>query len=86
MRKLYSMLIFDVQSDVIVDNRLSRNPIWLEDVNGNNLMSEDKPFAERIKGNCFKQEFSTGKKAGLQLKTYKQPKPLVYEKFEIQIP
>lgn len=77
---------FDIQSDAIVDNKLSRNPIWLEDADGKNLMLEDKSFAERMKGNSFKQEFSTGKKDGLQLKTYKSPKPTMYEEFEIKIP
>lgn len=81
-----TIVYFDIQSDAIVDNRLSINPIWLEDANGKNLILEDKPFAERIKGNSFKQEFSTGEKEGLQLKTYKSPKPTVYEGFEIKIP
>ena len=77
---------FDIPSDAIVDNKLSRNPIWLEDANGKNLMLEDKPFAERVKGNSFKQEFSTGEKDGLQLKTYKSPKSTMYEEFVIEIP
>lgn len=77
---------FDIQSDAIVDNKLLRNPIWLEDANGKNLMVEDNPFAERIKGNSFKQEFATGEKEGLQLKTDKLPKPTMYEEFEIEIP
>lgn len=81
-----TIVYFDVQSDTIFDNRLSRNPIWLVDANGNHLMLEDKPFAERIKGNSFKQEFSTGKKKGLQLKTIKSPIPTMYEEFEIEIP
>lgn len=81
-----TILHFDIQSDAIVDNRLSRNPIWLEDANGKYLMLEDKPFAERIQGNSFKQGFSTGEQDGLQLKTNKSPKPTMFEEFEIEIP
>lgn len=81
-----TIVYFDIQSDAIIDNRLSRNPIWLVDANGKNLMLEDKPFAERIKGNSFKQEFSASKKKGLQLKTIKSSKPTMYEEFEIEIP
>lgn len=81
-----TVVYFDVQSDVIIDNKLSRNPIWLEDEEGNHLMLKDKPFPERIEGNHFKQEFPTGKKDGLLLKTYKLPKPIMYEPFEIEIP
>lgn len=77
---------FDVQSESIIDNRLSRNAIWVEDATGKNLMVDDKPFAERIKGNSFKQEFATGKKEGLLIKTMKYPKPIMYEEFEIAIP
>ncbi|KAB2334882.1 DUF4179 domain-containing protein [Cytobacillus depressus] len=80
------VVYFDVQSDAIIENNLSRNPIWLEDTNGKHLMSKDKPFAERIEGNKFKQEFATGKKKGLLLKTIKYPNPITYEEFEIEIP
>ncbi|MEH7121887.1 DUF4179 domain-containing protein [Bacillus sp. JJ1773] len=79
------VLYFDLQSDVIVDNKLSRNSLWLEDAIGKNLMLEDKPFAERIEGNEFKQEFAAGKKKGLKIKTYKYPKPITYEEFKIDI-
>ncbi|MBU8879001.1 DUF4179 domain-containing protein [Bacillus sp. FJAT-29790] len=78
------VVYFDVQSDCIVDK--ASNPIWLEDANGKNLMVKDKPDAERIEGNSYKQEFSTGKKKGLQLKTHKYPKTITYEAFEIDIP
>lgn len=81
-----TIMYFDLQSDVIVDNKLSRNSLWLEDANGKNLMLEDKPFAERIEGNTFKQEFADSKKKGLKIKTYKYPKPIMYEEFKIDIP
>lgn len=81
-----TIVYFDIQSDAIVDNRLSISPIWLEDAKGNYLMLEEKPFPERLKGNSFKQEFSARKKDGLQIKTYKSPKPITYEPFEIEIP
>lgn len=80
------VVYFEVQDDIIYDNQLSRNQIWLEDVSGKNLMSNDKPMAERIEGNRFKQEFATSEKEGLQLKTYKLPKPIMYEEFEMDIP
>ncbi|MFZ3591766.1 DUF4179 domain-containing protein [Bacillus sp. DJP31] len=80
------IVYFAVPSDTIVDNKLSRNPIWLEDGNGKNLVSEDNPYAERIEGNRFKQEFATGEKEGLKLRTYKSPKPIIYEEFEIEVP
>lgn len=81
-----TIIHFEVESDFIIDNHSSRNPIWLEDANGKNLFSEDKPLPERIEGNRFKQEFATGKSKGLQLKTYKLSKPDMYEAFEIEIP
>ncbi|WP_313800779.1 DUF4179 domain-containing protein [Cytobacillus sp.] len=80
------VIYFDMQTDAIVDNKASRNPIWLEDADGNNLSLKDKPFAERIKGNSFKQEFSLGVKKGIQIKTVKYPKPILYEEFVIDIP
>lgn len=80
------VVYFDVQSDVIIDNKLSRNPIWLEDANGKNLMLEDRPYAVRIEGNSFKQEFATSKKDGLVVKTRKFSKPTTYESFEIELP
>lgn len=76
---------FEVQSDAIIDNHASRNGIWLEDANGKPLMSKDKPFAERIEGNHFQQEFAAGEKKGLQLKTNKMPKPIMFEEFKIDI-
>ncbi len=80
------VIYYQVESDVIVDNYSSLNPIWLEDAKGNNLYSEDNPLPERIKGNHFKQEFTTGNKKDLILKTVKQPKSVMYEAFEIEIP
>ncbi|HHW35733.1 MAG TPA: DUF4179 domain-containing protein [Bacillales bacterium] len=76
------VLYFDVQSDSIVDNMLSRNSIWLEDATGKSLVVAP----ERIKGNSFKAEFPTGKKKGLLIKTMKYPKLIMYEQFEIDIP
>lgn len=77
---------FDVQSDVVIDNKLALNPIWLEDAKGKKLFFEDAPFAERIEGNHFKQQFPIKKKEGLQLKTFKFPKPIIFEPVEIEIP
>lgn len=77
---------YEVQSDAIIDNHSSFNPFWVEDTNGKRLLSKDNPFPERIEGNRFKQEFGTEEKKGLQLKTFKYPKPIMYEEFELEIP
>ncbi|MEK4538538.1 DUF4179 domain-containing protein [Peribacillus sp. FSL K6-1552] len=81
-----TVMYFDLQSDAIVGNKLSRNSLWLEDANGKSLLLEDNPLAERIEGNTFKQEFAASKNKGLQIKTYKFPKPIMYEEFKIDIP
>jgi hypothetical protein len=80
-----SIVEFEVVSDAIIDNQASRNPIWMEDGNGKNLMSNDKPMAERIDGNTFRQEFVTGEKKGLKLKTYQMAKPVFYEEFVVEL-
>lgn len=80
------IVYFDVQSDEIYDNRLSRNPIALENASGYNLTLEDAPFAEKIEGNSFKQVFKMSEKKGLQLVTFEYPKPVTYEAFEIELP
>jgi hypothetical protein len=80
-----TIVYFDIQSDAIIDNHASQISLKLEDANGKNLMMKETPMAERIPGNSFKKEFATGKKKGLKLKTYKQPKPIMYEEFEIDI-
>lgn len=81
-----TVIYYEVENDFIVDNYVSNNSIWLEDAKGNYLFSEDNPLPERIEGNHFKQEFTTGKKKDIILKTVKQPKPILYEAFEIDIP
>lgn len=81
-----TVVYFDIESESIINDHASEKPIYLEDANGKNLVLEDKPYAERIKGNSFKQEFATGKKEGLKLKTYKMPMPVLYEEFVIEIP
>jgi hypothetical protein len=79
------IVYFDLQSDVIVDDKLSRYSFRLEDANGKDLFLADQPFAERIEGNTFKQEFAAGSKKGLQIKTYQFSKPITYEEFIIDI-
>lgn len=81
-----TVVYFDIESQAIINENASENSIHLVDANGKNLRLDEKPFAERIKGNSFKQEFATGKKEGLKLKTYKMPLPVLYEEFEIVIP
>ncbi len=81
-----TVIFYEVKSDFITDNYASHNPVWLEDGKGNNLYSKDNPLPVRIEGNHFKQEFITGKKKELFVKTVKQPKPVMYEAFEIEIP
>lgn len=78
-----TVVYFTLNSDAIVDEKLSQNPIWMEDANGNNLIVEDKPFAERVEGNKFKQEFKAGE--GLKIKSYKYLKPVMYEEFIIDV-
>lgn len=81
-----TVVYFEVKSEAVIDNRTSVNPVWIEDENGKRLIVDEKPFAERIKDNRFKQEFKTGKKKGLKLKTHHQPMPEIFEGFEIEIP
>jgi hypothetical protein len=80
-----TILEFEVENDMIIHNQFSWNPIWMEDRHGKNLGSDKKPIAERIEGNTFKQEFMTGNKKGLKLKTYQLPKPTVYEEFIVKL-
>lgn len=77
---------FDIQSDSIYDNRLSRNPLWLEDDQGNSLVLEDSPFAQRIEGNSFKQVFKVSELEKAQIVTFQYPKPIMYEEYEIEVP
>lgn len=81
-----TVVYFDIESEAIINENALENQIYLVDANGKNLGLDEKPFAERIKGKSFKQEFATGKKEGLMLKTYKMPLPVLYEEFEIEIP
>ncbi|WP_017753996.1 DUF4179 domain-containing protein [Calidifontibacillus oryziterrae] len=76
---------YEVQSDAVIDDHASSNAIMVIDENGNNLISEEKPLPERIEGNSFKQEYVTKETKGLQLKTFKFPKPITYGEIEIQI-
>lgn len=76
---------FEVQSDTIIDNHVSRNPIYIQHSNGNNLLSMEKPMAERIHGNTFRQEFETGKKQGLKLVTYEYRKPILFDEFIVNL-
>lgn len=81
-----TIIYYDVKSAAVLDNNASMNPLWIEDANGKKLILDEKPFAERIKGQSFKKGFDTGKKVGLTLKTRHQPLPEMYEGFEIDIP
>lgn len=80
------VMYYDLQTDEIIDNVLSRNALGLEDAEGNSLWSKDGVLAERIEGKSYKQEFETSGKNGLQIKTYKFPKTIMYEEFNIDIP
>lgn len=79
------VMYYDLQTDAIVDNELSRNALGLVDAKGNSLTPKDGGLAKRIEGNSYKQEFVTGGKKGLQIKTYKFPMPMMYEEFMIDI-
>lgn len=80
------VMYYDLQTDEIVDNEISRNALGLEDAKGNSLWSKDGVLAEHIEGKSYKQEFETSEKNGLQIKTYKFPKPIMYEEFDIDMP
>jgi hypothetical protein len=81
-----TIVYYDVKSEAVLDNHASMNPLWIEDAKGKKLILDEKPFAERIKGQSFKKEFATGKKKGLTLKTRHQPLAEMLEGFEIEIP
>lgn len=81
-----TIVYYDVNSEAILDNNASMNPLWIEDANGKKVILDEKPFAERIEHKSFKKEFDTGNKKGLTLKTLHQPLPEMYEGFEIEIP
>ncbi|CAM3807494.1 DUF4179 domain-containing protein [Mesobacillus thioparans] len=81
-----TIVYYNVKSEAVIDNNASMNPLWIEDENGEKLLLDEKPFAERIKDHSFKKEFNTGKKKGLTLKTRHQPLPEMFEGFEIDIP
>lgn len=81
-----TVIYYEVYSDFVIDNYVSQNPVWIEDAEGNNLYSEENPLPERIEGNLFRQEFITGNKEDLIIKTYKYSKPAQYEPIEIEIP
>lgn len=80
------IVYFDVNSEFLYDNRLTRNPIWLEDEHGNNLVLEEAPFAKRIEGNSFKQVFKASELERAHLATFQYPKPIMYDEFELQVP
>lgn len=80
------IVYFDVNSESLYDNRLTRNPIWLEDEHGNNLMLEEAPFAKRIEGNSFKQVFKESEIERAHLATFQYPEPILYDEFEVQVP
>lgn len=80
------IVYFDVNSESLYDNRLTRNPIWLEDEHGNSLVLEEAPFAKRIEGNSFKQVFKASEIERAHLATFQYPKPIMYDEFELQVP
>lgn len=76
---------FEVVSDFPYDGHLKHNGIDLETSSGKKLVSTEKPYAERVKGNLYMQEFETSKE-DLVITTFKYPQPVMLESIDIQIP
>ncbi len=76
-------VFFNVLNEKVIGHPLPPKHIWLEDSQGKAIMSADSP--QRVKKDTFKIEFMTKMQNGLKLKTYKYPKPEIYEEFQVEI-
>ncbi|MEH7236729.1 DUF4179 domain-containing protein [Bacillus sp. JJ1562] len=81
-----TVVYFEAESAFPFDDNLTRNRTWLESKDGKDLSFQEAPFAERIKGNLFKQEFKATKNKGVKFKAYQIPNPIMFETFEIKLP
>ncbi|MDR4889719.1 DUF4179 domain-containing protein [Fredinandcohnia sp. QZ13] len=81
-----TVVYFELDSEFPFDDNLTMNRTWLESKDGKDLTFQDNPFAKRIKGNLFMQEFEATKTKDVKFKATKLPKPITFEPFEITLP
>ncbi|MEH7381020.1 DUF4179 domain-containing protein [Bacillus sp. JJ1533] len=81
-----TVVYFELNSEFPFDDNLTMNRTWLESKDDKDLSFQDDPFAQRIKGNLFKQEFKTTKSKDVKFKAYNIPNPIVFEPFEVTLP
>ncbi|MEH7225328.1 DUF4179 domain-containing protein [Bacillus sp. JJ1566] len=81
-----TVVYFELDSEFPFDDNLTMNRTWLESKDGKDLSFQDKPFAKRIKGNLFMQEFEATKTKDVKFKAAKIPKPVMFDPFEITLP
>ncbi|WP_010676668.1 DUF4179 domain-containing protein [Bacillus timonensis] len=81
-----TIVYFEVDSDFPFDDNLTRNRTWVESEDGKDLSIQDNPFAKRVKGNLFKQEFKATNKKDIVFKAYQIPNPSMFEPFKITLP
>jgi hypothetical protein len=81
-----AIVYFEVKSEFAFDGNFSGNQIWLEDRKGNDLTIDAKPYATRVKGNLYMQEFKVDKIKDLKIVTLKFPMPIMYEGFKVTLP
>lgn len=81
-----TIVYFEMKSKFAFDGNFSGNRIWLEDSKGNDLTIDAKPYATRVKGNLYKQEFKVDKTEDLKIVTLKFPMPIMYEGFKVTLP
>lgn len=82
-----TVVYFKVESDFAFDGNFNHNRIWLEDHKGRDLTLDGKPYAERVEGNFYKQEFKpVNDKKNTKVVTREFPEPVMYEGFKVQLP
>jgi hypothetical protein len=78
------VLYYEVNSEFKFDHHLSGNQLWIENSNGTNLTKTDKPYAEQVKENLYKQEFSL-KGSGFKVVTEESKLPKMYDEIVIKL-
>ncbi|MFS0821880.1 DUF4179 domain-containing protein [Bacillus sp. 1P02SD] len=81
-----TVVYFELDSEFPFDDNLTMNRTWLESKDGKDLSFPEDPFAKRIKGNLFKQEFEATKTKDVKFKATKIPMPIMFDSFEITLP
>ncbi|SMQ80870.1 protein of unknown function [Bacillus sp. OV166] len=81
-----AVVYFKVESEIPYDF-VSNNRLWLESENGKDLTINQKPYAEKVKGNYYKQEFDAiSPNENIKIVTRKFPKPIIYDSFNVTLP